>query len=248
MSGLRAGGAQPLSASGSQAITGLNNLSLNQGFEFYTHCIETPALTVDINVANGSAVNTDPRSGQAALHPGMWRFRLENDANARIVMQESSANATRPLEFGGGTWILETLINFETLSTAADEYVAMWGFADARANDAISDGVYFEYDRTNSVNYIAVTEASGTRTEIDSGIAVSTTASTWVKLRIEINADASSVEFFVNSTSIGSSTTNIPASVDMNYFVRAIKSASTGSQNIFYMDYFYLRNQLTTVI
>lgn len=236
------------SSTGTGGLNGLTPLSLNQGFEFFTHCVETPDLSVDINVANGSVVNTDPRSGQAALHPGMWRFRLDDNATARAVMQESSANATRPLQFGGGTWVFETLVNFETLSTASDEYVAMWGFADARANDAISDGVYFEYDRTNSVNFIGVTEASGTRTEVDSMVAVSTTASTWVTLRIEINAAASSVEFFVNGTSVGTSTTNIPSSVDMNYFVRVIKSASTGAQNIFYMDYFYLRNELTTAV
>lgn len=231
---------------GSGGISGLTPLTLNEGFEFSTHCIETPALTVDTNLSNGTIVNTDPRSGQVALHPGMWRFRLDDNAAARAVMQESSAAATRPLAFGGGSWIMETLINFETLSTATNEYVAMWGWADARANDAIADGVYFEYDRTNSVNFIGVTEASGTRTEVDSMIAVSTTASTWVKLRIEVNAAASSVEFFVNGTSIGTSTTNIPSSGDMNYFVRAIKSASDAAQTIFYMDYFYLRNQLTT--
>jgi|GEM_PF-6433717 len=235
------------SGGGGDVIESLSKLSLNKGFEYYTHCVEDPLVSYQVNLASGSIVNTDPRSGELAKHPGQWRFRLDNSASARAVLQESSASATRHYVLGCGSWVFETLVNFETLSTASDEYVSIFGLLDGRANDSISNGIYFEYDRTNSVNFIGVTENSSTRTEIDSSVAVPTTSTVWTKLRIEINAAGTSIEFFVNGVSIGTSTTNIYAG-DMQQMIRAMKSASTGSQNVMYLDYVYLRNQLTVEV
>ncbi|MEN8236146.1 MAG: hypothetical protein ABFQ95_01135 [Pseudomonadota bacterium] len=231
---------------GAGGLSGLTQLTMNQGLEYSSHCIENATQNFEVNLASASINNTDGRSGQGGLHPGQWRFRLDN-STGRAVVQHSSAAATRMIYLGSGSWTFEVLVNFETLSTALDEYITMWGLADARSDDVISDGVYFEYDRTNSVNFIGVTESGGTRTEVDSLIAVSTTATTWRKLRFEINAAATSVEFFVDGVSIGTSSTNITSN-DLQFFIRADASTATGAKNVFYLDYVYLRNELTTEV
>jgi hypothetical protein len=234
-------------SNGSGGLEGLSALTMNQGFEFSTHCFQLPDVDMKSNVSGGSVNNGNGRTGTQGLHPGQWRFRLDNSATARAVVELTESSVTYPFLLGGGTWIFETLVNFETLSTAANEYVATFGLIDGRNNDAISEGVYFEYDRTNSVNFIGVTESGGTRTEVDSSVAVAVADTDWFTLRFEINADASSVEFFVDGTSIGTSTTNITSS-DLQLLIRGLKSASTQNTNAFYTDYIYLRNELTTEV
>lgn len=231
----------------SEFINGSSILSLNEGVEVYTHCMEAPSNFCEPNLSNSEFNNINGLPGTYDTNPGQWRMRLLDNAAARAVMQQAQSAGTWNLVLGGGPWIFETLINVGTLSTAADEYVIVAGFIDGRANDAISDGVYWEYDRTNSVNWIGVTESGGTRTEIDSSVAVSTGTSAWVKLRFEVNAAGTSIEFFLNGTSVGTSTTNITSN-GMQYFIRAMKSASSGAQNILYIDYIYVRNDLTTAL
>lgn len=222
-------------------------LSLNQGLEFFTHCFEDPTVCLTTNLSNAELNNMNGLSGTKTTHPGQWRMRLNNNAAARAVFQQSGASATRNIEFGGGVWLTEALVNVGTLSTAADEYIITIGYVSGRNNDAITDGIYWEYDRTNSVNWIGVTESSSTRTEVDSGTAVSTGASAWVKLGILVNAAGTNVDFYLDGTLVGSSTTNI-TSTALQFFIRAEKSASTGTQDVLYIDYIYIRNTLTTEI
>lgn len=228
-------------------INGQTPLTMNQGVEKFTHCMETPANWCEANLANSEFSNINGLPGTYTTHPGQWRMRLLNDPAARVVMQQAGSAGTRNIVVGGGEIIYETLINVGTLSTAADEYIILNGLVDGRAADTITDGIYWEYDRTNSVNWIGVTESGGTRTEVDSGVAVSVGTSAWVTLTIVINAAGTSVEFFLNGTSAGTSTTNITSN-GMQYFIRSEKSASTGSQNVLYIDYIYFRNTLTTEI
>jgi len=244
-----ASGTIALTSDAPQFLNGYPILKLSDGFEYFTHCLE--------NMSNGTTFpfarsilggadmdNTVNRPGTNATHPGQYRFYIGNDAASRAGIQTGSG---RDLVLGGGEWVFEAVFNFAVLSSAGNEYLFEIGLTDARNGDVVANGVFFEYDRTNSVNYIAVTESAGVRTEIDSGIAVSTSSTVWPKVKFVVNAAATSVEFFLDDVSIGTSTTNIPTA-SMQMFGRIGKSSSTGAGNYFYLDYIYYRNELTTSI
>lgn len=112
---------------------------------------------------------------------------------------------------GGGAVTLEWWVYLPDISNATDEYTARFGLGDALNADH-TDGVYFEYDRTASTNWRIVTAANGTRTKTNTATAVA--EDTWVKLRIVVNAGATSVAYFINGTEVSGSplTSNIPSS------------------------------------
>ncbi len=65
----------------------------------------------------------------------------------------------------------------------------------------------------------------------------------YVDLRWELNADATSVEFFINGTSVGTITTNIPAT-QMDLVGTMIKATGTTLRRS-YLDYVGLRKVWT---
>lgn len=96
------------------------------------------------------------------------------------------------------------------VSDVTDNYSLYIGLANGAATGAEpTDGFYFFYNyATSSGNWIGKTALGSSRTSV-----VSTTPlviNTWYTLRATINALGTSVEFFLNGVSIGTSTTNLP--------------------------------------
>jgi hypothetical protein len=74
---------------------------------------------------------------------------------------------------------------------------------------ATTNGIYFQYTHSlNSGRWVGTTISSSVSTNVNSTIAVDTE---WVRLGVVVNSTNTSVEFFVDGVSIGTSTTNIPA-------------------------------------
>ena len=74
---------------------------------------------------------------------------------------------------------------------------------------ATTNGIYFQYTHSlNSGRWVGTTISSSVSTNVNSTIAVDTD---WVRLGVVVNSTNTSVEFFVDGVSIGTSTTNIPA-------------------------------------
>jgi hypothetical protein len=71
-------------------------------------------------------------------------------------------------------------------------------------------GIFFKIDYTVSpTNWVCPTMNGGTNsTDVDSGVAISNTA--WTKLKLVTAADWSSVGFYINNTLVQTLTTNIP--------------------------------------
>jgi hypothetical protein len=118
---------------------------------------------------------------------------------------------------GAGAISYEVNVNVETLSTLAQRFFNMFGFIGNNSFNT-TNGVYFLYDEggvitgnpSGSANWKCVTISASTRTFTTTSVAV--TASAWVKLRIEINAAATSVGFYINDVLVATHTTNIPTS------------------------------------
>lgn len=102
--------------------------------------------------------------------------------------------------------------NFEAIVrlSANTGVVLRLGLQDTFTNADNTDGYYFEFDPATSANWRYVTANNSTRTKTSSSTAVS--AATWYRLKIVVNSANSSVEFFVNGSSIGTTSTNLPAS------------------------------------
>jgi hypothetical protein len=163
----------------------------------------------------------------------------------------------RQFVFGGGTWIFETFVNVETLSTVTERFRFVTGFGDNPTNASDSNAAIFTYDEGGtqngtiaSPNWQCVTSVGAVRTLTTTSTAV--VASAWVKLRIEVNAAATSVTFFINGTLVATHTTNIPTFVSaanprgFNVKQSILKSIGTANRSVF-CDYLLYENNLTTL-
>lgn len=157
------------------------------------------------------------------------------------------------LVVGGGVISYKTSINIETLSTVSERFWVGVGYKDGIfGNLGIANAICFIYDEggvitgnTASPNWKIVTCNSSVRTFTDTGVAVSGGA--WVKLEILINADATSVEFFINNVSVGTISTNIPSGISKTMIInnQILKTIGTTSRNL-YMDYVTYKQTFTT--
>lgn len=137
--------------------------------------------------------------------------------------------------FGGGEISFEQLIKIEDLATVAQDYIIRWGFGDGFQSDHV-DGAYLEYNRSASVNWSMKTASNSARTTTDSGVAVVEDA--WIKLKVVVNAAATSVEFFIDGVSVGTIATNIPTGAGRHTSFHGHIVKTAGSTNrIMYVDY-----------
>jgi len=172
-------------------------------------------------------------------HPGIIQVNSGTSSSANIHL---SMNLGLSIKLGGGAITLEYLIYLPTLSTATNEYIMRWGLGDTAGLLDEANGVYFEYARAATGNFFVIKTASAnSRTPITTTQSVA--AATWYKLKIVVNAAASSVAYFVNGTSVGSIIVNIPTTT-ISPHMQALRSAGTGGS--FFIDYFLLTQTFTT--
>ena len=154
---------------------------------------------------------------------------------------------------GSGAISYEILINIETLSTLANRFVNVFGLYTGSSITTSNNLISFIYDEGGvfasggigaSPNWKCVTGNAGTRTSTDSTIAV--TASAWTKLRIEINANATSVGFYINDTLVATHTTNIPATTTAMYFLNGMQKTTGLTSVNMYADYLSFKQTFTT--
>jgi hypothetical protein len=75
-----------------------------------------------------------------------------------------------------------------------------------------NDELFFRYtDNVNGGRWEAVTKAGGVETATDTGIAV--VANTWYKLRLVVNAAATSVAFSINGALVATNVSNITTAI-----------------------------------
>jgi hypothetical protein len=188
---------------------------------------------------------------QRTTQQGVIGFQTVAAAFNYIMLVSSSGSVQ--LWFGNGIWNYETSINLNNLSTAIDRYRLIIGFGSSNVNTAEANGVFFTYDEGGTLNGTAaspnwqcVTIQNSVRTLTTTTVPV--TAATWDKLRIEINAAATSVGFYVNGTLVATHTTNIPLGANNRYVMakQGIFKAVGTSNRVMYTDYIGYENILTT--
>lgn len=150
---------------------------------------------------NGYIVNISPdearRPGQMLMNAGA------SGESATIYLGDVT---TEPIILGGDKVIIDLGIRINTLATGTQDYTFRAGLCDVLAAQC-TDGVYLEYNRSTSTNWITATAAGGTRTRNTTSTAVATG---WHNVRMIINGDGvstpTSVDYFIDGTYIGSNT------------------------------------------
>ena len=194
---------------------------------------------------NGTGTSTQTKVGIAG-HPGIWELATGTTNAGRAAIQRGSNN-TSPLIIGNGVVIVDFIIHIPVLSTASEEFVCGFGVTDFYnvfgGSPITNDQVTLVYDRTQSTNWLALTRSGGTETVASGGSSVAVDTN-WTHARIVINADATSVEFFIDGTSLGTSTTNIPSS-DLGIGAMIDKDVGTTERTL-EIDCIRFYNKLTT--
>jgi hypothetical protein len=145
----------------------------------------------------------------------------------------ATPSAGKNVYLGGGYTVFEVILKLSALSDATDTFSVSAGIQVGASAATSSDGIYFGYSHgTNSGNWVAYTSKSSANTLINSSVAAS--ASAFQRLTWVLNSAGTSVEFFINGTSIGTTITNIPLSTTaLRHFVAISKSAGTTSRSLY---------------
>lgn len=150
-------------------------------------------------------------------HPGVWGMGTgTTSVDGRCFIISGSATTTN---VGGGGIVRSgtTLYVEGNLSTALQRYrIGVGLLAMSFGPPAIVEGIGFVYsDNINGGRWQGVCH-DGVQSSLDTGITVA--ANGWYRLEFEVNADGTSVEFFIDGVSVGTITTNIPAGNSFDLF------------------------------
>lgn len=154
--------------------------------------------------------------------------------------------------FGTNINRFEALTRVNTNSDATNTFQYICGFLDQLTTINQTDGAYFLYDAqgvstgsASSGNWQLVTASNSVRTFTTSSVAIDNT--NLQKLRIDVNASGTSVEFYINNTLVGTHTTNIPTGTARAFGMGAYlqKSAGTAARTAD-IDYMYYKTKFTT--
>lgn len=211
----------------------------------YHECMASTEDGVAASLSGGalaSSSSVGPLGGTDSKgHPGIIAYIVTTASTDFLYVGAGSGTVL----FGGGSYEAMTLMAFSSLSTGVDEYIYRFGYLDGTTNADSVDGVWIEYDRTISGNWIMVTATNSTRTRTASTIPV--VAGAWILLTIEVNSTGTIAEYFINGSSIGTITTNIPITTGRQTGEKMFfgKTVGTTTRNA-YHDFFSWKADLTT--
>ena len=204
--------------------------------EWYGVLGNTAGIIYAMNVWSGGGNSEAETSVINADRPGI--LKVTGTSNYSI------SGGDRTLVTGGGETTIVFSVMIDDLSDGTDDYEWRFGIMlDPPSTGDPTDGVYFIYSHDiNSGKWRGITRSSSTSTNVDdTGSAVA--VDTWYDLKAVINAAGTSVEFFVDNVSIGTSATNIPTNAGGPSF-RLTKIAGSASINT-YSDLVYVKTTLT---
>ncbi len=194
------------------------------------------AITAQTGDTNWESSGTTSHAGEAQ-HPGFIRIGSSGASGSLLKPQTAGSNGAFVL--GAGILTAEFLVRI----TATSTHTYCVGLGVSTAPNEPTDGVYFLYaSGTNSGNWVGKTANASSRSSANSTNAV--VSNQWDRLKIIVNAAATSVSFYVNGVQIANSplATNIPTA---NIYPLLSKTAGAGGESID-IDLFVISYVLTT--
>jgi hypothetical protein len=192
-----------------------------------------------MSIGDGLTVVTSSLSGAgaavtAAAAPagrvGVVDLATGTDTGGRIAL----ITGTSAFVLGTGRHRLRIDASLVDASDGTNTYTARLGYMDSQTGDP-TDGCFFRY--THSVNdgeWQAVTRANGVETASAADTGVVLAAGTFRSFEIEVNADATSVAFYIDGVLVATNTANIPSGASRNTGIGAgmVKSAGATSRSM----------------
>lgn len=202
-------------------------------------------FTTTSSFYSGNAIN----AGTAVITSPYSIAQLSTGTNTNGGYRFNSGAVS--LFFGTNTNRFEALTRVITNSDATNTFQYLVGFWDTFSVNQV-DGAYFLYDAqgvstgsASSGNWQIVTSSNSVRTFTTTSVAIDNT--NLQKLRIDVNAAGTSVQFYINNTLVGTHTTNIPTgtarSFGMGNYLQ--KSAGTTARTVD-VDYMFYKTKFTT--
>lgn len=194
------------------------------------------------NTGTGNTGDTNWDLSGGSLHPGEAQhpgfFSVGSAAGSGWMQKNQASTSNGPIVLGAGVLTFEYLVRITALSN--HNYVVGLG---AGSTTEPTDGVYFIYDSAvNAGAWVGKTANASSRTSANSANTV--VAGQWDRLKIIVNAAASSVSFYVNGVEITNSplAATIPT-VDLSFIVSKATGGGGGSLDV---DLFVMSYVLTT--
>lgn len=165
---------------------------------------------------------------------GIWK--LQAGTAATNVAGVMSAN-TGFMIAGNSTWTFACAINIPTLDDGTDTYAINIGLMNTSAITP-SHGIYFQYQKSTSVNWNCTCMAGSVATTTGSGVAADTN---WNNFRIDV-INATSAKFYINGTLVATITTNIPTAAGQTIGPILYMNKTAGTLNrSFAVDWCYMQ-------
>lgn len=191
---------------------------------------------------------------------GAWSIVAPTSSNRPGVIQLSTSTSSTAnpnaidnlsmMYLGGGAVAIEFGLRLNTaIPDVTDDYDVWFGLGDTTSGFAQTDGVYFFLDRpTHATDWQIAVAKAGSRTTGGTGVAASN--GTWRRFRIEVNADATSVAFYIDGNQVSGSPltgANIPntSSNLLGKIMAMVKTAGTSARTV-QVDYVELTQAFTT--
>jgi hypothetical protein len=178
---------------------------------------------------------------------GLHRYTSNGASTGRISVGHPGSTATKPI--GQGIYRVGFHLWLDDLSDGTDTYFFIAGITDGSGGtdpNSLTDGIYFFYQHdVNGGDWAGRVESDNVLgTDLDTNVAVTADALYW--LEIEVNDAASSAEFFINHTSVGSISSGLPDSAEtMAPFVGIRKTLGSTARS-FVLDYAYFLKNFST--
>jgi len=110
-----------------------------------------------------------------------------------------------------------------------------------------TDGIYFQYLTTTAAgNWFRCTQNNNAVTCTDTGVARTLTLNVYQRFKFVTNAAGTAVEFFIDEVSVGTNTTNLPASA-RSYGPAISMHTASATARAWKMDYYQIKRNLTTL-
>jgi hypothetical protein len=185
--------------------------------------------------------NTDIDDG----HPGTIQMQTGTGTTGYAGMTLGPNNSSQVMQVGGGAITLLYVVKIDNLSTGTDTFQPFVGLTSNQGPGGLNTQyvVAFSGDSNAHTNWQCLTNNNGTVTLTDSGVAVGTG---WTTLQLTINAGGTSVQFYINGTSVATVTSNLPATGNtMSPQMWVLKSAGTTNRTMS-CDIFWMFQALTS--
>lgn len=183
--------------------------------------------------ANWSVTTTGANTGillqntSTQIHEGIVSLQTGTQSTGHTNMTTN----TQGFLLGNGLRFFECKIMFPVLSVTGQLYISRIGYGDqgGTVTTEHNQGVYWEYNSSNSLNFAYVSASFGSRTRVLTSIPV--VANTWYRLGFLVNDLANSITFYINGVAQPTIiTTNITTTGLMGYNIDMRKTSGNISR------------------